>query len=78
MSEGRLRALEEVREIGCLIAIDDFGTGYSNYSRLLTMSVDIVKFDRSMFLSARAGKAEATLSLTLSAPSGYSFVHNLP
>jgi EAL domain-containing protein (putative c-di-GMP-specific phosphodiesterase class I)/GGDEF domain-containing protein len=61
LSEGRLRALKEVREAGCLIAIDDFGTGYSNYSRLLTMPVDIVKFDRSMVLSARASKAEATL-----------------
>jgi len=53
--------LKELRRIGCLIAIDDFGTGYSNYSRLLTMPVDIIKFDRSMIMSAKGSKAEATL-----------------
>ncbi|MFA5852174.1 MAG: GGDEF domain-containing phosphodiesterase [Spirochaetales bacterium] len=53
--------LKELREKGCLIAIDDFGTGYSNYSRLLTMPVDIIKFDRSMILSARSSKAVTTL-----------------
>lgn len=57
----RLHILKTLREAGCLIAIDDFGTGYSNYSRLLTMSVDIVKFDKSMLRSAHGSKAEATL-----------------
>lgn len=62
----RLKALKDLREAGCLIAFDDFGTGYSNYSRLLTMPVDIVKFDRSLILSARGTKAEATLLQGLS------------
>ena len=57
----RLQVLKMLREAGCLIAIDDFGTGYSNYSRLLTMPVDIVKFDKSMLMSAHSSKAEATL-----------------
>ena len=57
--------LKDLREKGCLIAIDDFGTGYSNYSRLLTMPVDIIKFDRSMILGARRSKAAATLVLGL-------------
>jgi EAL domain-containing protein (putative c-di-GMP-specific phosphodiesterase class I) len=57
----RLEVLRELRKIGCLIAIDDFGTGYSNYSRLLSMPVDIVKFDSSLVLGASRGKAEASL-----------------
>lgn len=57
----RLQILNTLRDAGCLIAIDDFGTGYSNYSRLLTLPVDIVKFDKSMLRSARNSKAVATL-----------------
>jgi EAL domain-containing protein (putative c-di-GMP-specific phosphodiesterase class I)/GGDEF domain-containing protein len=57
----RLQILNTLRDAGCLIAIDDFGTGYSNYSRLLTLPVDIVKFDKSMLRSSRSSKAEATL-----------------
>jgi len=57
----RLQTLNALRDAGCLIAIDDFGTGYSNYSRLLTLPVDIVKFDKSMLRSSRSSKAEATL-----------------
>jgi len=60
-SASRLQALKGLRDSGCLIAFDDFGTGYSNYSRLLTMPVDIVKFDRSMIKGARGTRAEATL-----------------
>lgn len=61
MGSERLQMLNRLRDAGCLIAIDDFGTGYSNYSRLLTMPVDIVKFDKSMLKSAHSSKAEATL-----------------
>jgi len=57
----RLEALKSLRGAGCLIAFDDFGTGYSNYSRLLSMPVDIVKFDQSLVQSARGTRAEATL-----------------
>ncbi|MCE1196255.1 bifunctional diguanylate cyclase/phosphodiesterase [bacterium] len=61
LENGRLQLLKRLRQAGCLIAIDDFGTGYSNYSRLLTMPVDIIKFDKSLIYSARKSKPEATL-----------------
>ena len=61
MGEGRLEMLKALRKAGCLIAIDDFGMGYSNYSRIFTMPVDIVKFDKSMIYSARKSKAQAML-----------------
>jgi EAL domain-containing protein (putative c-di-GMP-specific phosphodiesterase class I) len=61
INPARLETLRELRKIGCLIAIDDFGTGYSNYSRLLTMPVDVIKFDSSLILGASRSKAEASL-----------------
>jgi EAL domain-containing protein (putative c-di-GMP-specific phosphodiesterase class I) len=61
MESSRLNMLKKLRQSGCLIAIDDFGTGYSNYSRLLTMPVDIIKFDKSLIYSARKSRPEATL-----------------
>jgi EAL domain-containing protein (putative c-di-GMP-specific phosphodiesterase class I) len=57
----RRSILRELRKVGCLIAIDDFGMGYSNYSRLMGMPVDIVKFDASLIRDARGSKAETDL-----------------
>ncbi|MDP2791287.1 MAG: GGDEF domain-containing protein [Rectinemataceae bacterium] len=61
MGEKRLEILKDLRKAGCLIAIDDFGMGYSNYSRIFTMPIDIIKFDKSMIYSARSSKAQAML-----------------
>jgi diguanylate cyclase (GGDEF)-like protein len=33
---------------GCRIAIDDFGSGYSNFSRILKLTIDIIKIDGSL------------------------------
>lgn len=77
MDVARMEFLNQIRKAGCLIAIDDFGTGYSNYSRLINMPVDIVKFDKSMIPGvvvgavanadndAKAGKAEEALVRSL-------------
>ena len=32
--------------------LDDFGTGYSNFDRILSLKLDVVKFDRSLLLMA--------------------------
>jgi EAL domain-containing protein (putative c-di-GMP-specific phosphodiesterase class I)/GGDEF domain-containing protein len=61
ISDERIEALNSLRASGFLVALDDFGMGYSNYSRLLSLPVDIVKFDKSMLRSARNSKAVATL-----------------
>ena len=39
-------------EYGLSFSLDDFGTGYSNLTRILRMPVNIIKFDRSILLSA--------------------------
>lgn len=37
-----------MRHYGCRIAIDDFGSGYSNFSRILNLTIDIIKIDGSL------------------------------
>lgn len=44
--------LETLRSSGAKIALDDFGTGYSNFDRILSLKLDVVKFDRSLLLMA--------------------------
>ncbi len=61
LNPARRSALRDLRKAGCLIAIDDFGSGYSNYSRLVAMPIDIVKFDASLVRNARRSKAETAL-----------------
>lgn len=43
--------------LGCLLLIDDAGIGYANRARILQLTPDVVKLDRSM-ISSYAGSAE--------------------
>ena len=44
--------IEELKDKGITLYLDDFGTGYSNMERILELPFDIIKFDRSMVISA--------------------------
>lgn len=46
--EGIARFIEKMHRYGCRIAIDDFGSGYSNFSRILNLTIDIIKIDGSL------------------------------
>ncbi len=48
-------AISLLKKAGFTIAMDDFGTGYSSLDRLSTLSVDTVKIDRSILLTADSG-----------------------
>ncbi|WP_426574311.1 GGDEF domain-containing phosphodiesterase [Aquihabitans sp. McL0605] len=42
------RALDRLRELDLRLAIDDFGTGWSSFGQMTSLSVDLVKLDRSL------------------------------
>ena len=43
-------AMEELLQAGYLFMLDDFGIGYSNIARVMDMSLDCIKLDRSLVL----------------------------
>ena len=44
--------VSEFKQLGVCTYLDDFGTGYSNFDRILSLKLDVVKFDRSLLLMA--------------------------
>lgn len=44
--------VKEFKELEVCTYLDDFGTGYSNFDRILSLKLDVVKFDRSLLLMA--------------------------
>ena len=44
--------VNEFKKLGVCTYLDDFGTGYSNFDRILSLKLDVVKFDRSLLLMA--------------------------
>ena len=46
-TEGAIKCLKALRDMGVHIAIDDFGTGFSSLNYLRHLPIDILKIDRS-------------------------------
>lgn len=48
--------ISSVRSLGYKIAIDDFGSGYSNFSNIIRLSVDYIKFDGALVQRTKEDK----------------------
>lgn len=47
-----LDRVNKFKKLGVYTYLDDFGTGYSNFDRILSLKLDVVKFDRSLLIMA--------------------------
>lgn len=48
-----LKVLEKLHDEGFTLSMDDFGSGYSSLGLLKSLPVDVIKLDRSFFMSAK-------------------------
>lgn len=46
------KRIEQLQKEKIFIYLDDFGTGYNNFDRMLSLHLDVLKFDRSLLLYA--------------------------
>lgn len=46
------RIMTKLHGLGIKFYLDDFGTGYSNFARIISLPIDIIKFDRSLTILA--------------------------
>ncbi len=59
-SEGGVRTLRRLQELGVRLVLDDFGTGYSSLSYLKHLPLDTIKIDRS-FVTGLDDKADRSI-----------------
>ncbi|MDO6563332.1 EAL domain-containing protein [Amphritea sp. 1_MG-2023] len=55
------QAINRLRSHHIQVAIDDFGTGYSSLSYIRTMSLDILKIDRSFLINLEQSKVDRAI-----------------
>lgn len=48
-----LKNMNTLHNEGISFSLDDFGTGYSNINAIMSMPLNIIKFDRSLILTAK-------------------------
>ncbi len=54
--EQTIKNVKGLKEMGVKVALDDFGTGYASLARLMNLSVDLLKIDKSLVDNIEKGK----------------------
>jgi EAL domain-containing protein (putative c-di-GMP-specific phosphodiesterase class I) len=73
-TEGAIRVLERLRELGVELSVDDFGTGHSSLSYLTRLPISALKIDQS-FVQAIKGTGDSDEGVVAQAI--ISLAHNL-
>src|SRR6185437_10554171 len=55
------RALERLRDLGCVISLDDFGTGYSSLAYITRFPPDKIKIDKAFVQNVDHSAADAAI-----------------
>jgi EAL domain-containing protein (putative c-di-GMP-specific phosphodiesterase class I) len=64
-TDGAVRVLGALKDMGVQLAIDDFGTGFSSFTYLRRFQVDALKLDRSFIQEITADQADATIVIAM-------------
>ncbi|MCR4930769.1 MAG: bifunctional diguanylate cyclase/phosphodiesterase [Lachnospiraceae bacterium] len=54
--EQTVKNIKKLKEMGVQVALDDFGTGYASLARLMNLSVDLLKVDKSLVDNVEKGE----------------------
>ena len=54
--EQTIKNINKLKEMGVQVALDDFGTGYASLGRLMNLSVDLLKIDKSLVDNIEKGE----------------------
>ena len=62
-----IKNIGKLKEMGVKVALDDFGTGYASISRLMNLSVDLLKVDKSLVDDIEKGEVNRDFISSISA-----------
>lgn len=54
--EQTIKNIKSLKDMGVQVALDDFGTGYASLARLMNLSVDLLKVDKSLVDNVEKGE----------------------
>ena len=63
--EQTVKNIKKLKEMGVQVALDDFGTGYASLARLMNLSVDLLKVDKSLVDNVEKGEVNRDFIISI-------------